>query len=161
MQGDEKDRFLLLEGRIAGLESKNRSMRSVLVLLLAGALGAICLGSAVERGRLEAKEIRLLDDHGRMRASLHMKDGSPGLVFYDRQGGVRLEVSVGQDDAPGICLYDEAGQGRASLEMIGDSSHLHFNARKGKELVALGLNSDETTYLHLFSQKKKEYWTAP
>jgi len=162
MSRQGEDRIAMLECKIARLEANSRVVRWSIPLALICGLSIMFLnrtGAEVERWR--GKEIAILDQRGKVRASLDIRSDSPGLALFDQKGGIRLSASVGPDGTPGIWLYDEDGQGRAAFEMVGDSSHLHFNTRRGKELVSLGLNHDETSYLHLFSQARKEYWKAP
>jgi len=162
MSGLVEDRLSMLEAKIARLEARNKLLRWVFLLcLICGLTLAFLNRTGAEGERWRGKEIAILDQRGKVRVSLDIRSDSPGLALFDQKGGIRLSASVGPDGTPGIWLYDEDGQGRAAFEMFGDSSHLHFNTRRGKELVSLGLNHDETTYLHLFSQERKEYWKAP
>lgn len=78
-----------------------------------------------------AREFRLVDDNGNLRAHLYTDGNSePGLIMYDREGRRRAQLDS-FETIPSLILYNEQGerstyygmdfQGRSILNMYGES----------------------------------------
>jgi hypothetical protein len=87
--------------------------------------------AAVQGDIITAREIRLVDNDGNLRAHMTTdENGEAGLVLYDRNGVNRAQLDTWQD-IPSLILYRPDGQrstyygmdtdGKSMLDMYGDS----------------------------------------
>ncbi|MFA6470992.1 MAG: hypothetical protein WCU00_03040 [Candidatus Latescibacterota bacterium] len=119
---------------------------------------------------IQAKSFEVVDDKGRIRARLTVKELGGVLGLYDENGKPRAALSVIKD-GPGLLLYDERGEGRASLTIIRRGPELIFRDEKGKIRTTIGVSQTETpdgkvtTYpessLLLFDPEGNSIWSAP
>jgi hypothetical protein len=72
----------VLEQRIRRLESQNRRLKWLGVLVLALALTTAARGQKTGTIVTQAQKFELRDDAGHLRAELAMLNGEPGLRFF-------------------------------------------------------------------------------
>ena len=113
--GEERE----LVRRIEGLEAANRRLRGAGALVAAGVLAAVALGARAGPGPalLEADEFRLVDDDGRLRASLAVVDRRPQLRFFRdgravlRVGPEQIALGGGEPGVPRLVLAPSGFRG--------------------------------------------------
>lgn len=122
-----------LEGRLARLEKQNRLFRA---LLAAVAVMSIVAASQ-PADAISASGFRLLDEQGRVRAELAIREGAPGLYILHEEGRDRL---VATHDAAGTGLYlkDEEGHSRVGVAQFahgGGGVALHGPGARGAAVL--------------------------
>jgi hypothetical protein len=66
--------------------------------------------ASVNGGVVTAREFRLTDSYGNVRATMSVDDsGEPGLRMFDRNGALRLQLDTFQNN-PSLILCDKEGQ---------------------------------------------------
>ncbi len=126
------------ERRVARLERSGRRTRWGCALVLLVGLAA---GSVFSEGEktVRAERFELVDPQGRVRATLELRDGGPGLFLSDEQG--RLRASVSHDDSQtALYLRDAEGQirvGAAQFAHGGGGYALHGPEGKGAAVLYL------------------------
>ena len=82
-----------------------------------------------ELGELRARRLTLVDDAGRVRATLGpTADGSTALRLYDADDRARAELAIDSGGATMLTLRDAAGEFRSSLVVAAEGAtrlHLH------------------------------------
>ncbi len=97
---------------------------------------------------ITAREIRLVDNNGNLRAHLYTNGNSePGLVMYDRENRPRAQLDS-FETIPSLILYNENGgrstyygmdfQGRSILNMYGDEDN-------GNPLASMSVSQEQGT----------------
>ncbi|MBU4272302.1 MAG: hypothetical protein KKE86_14320 [Planctomycetes bacterium] len=108
---------MTIEERVAELERKNR--RLTWMLTVAGGTVALLVVLAVASGMapagdapleiVTAREFRLVDAQGRLRAKLVTDKEGSGLVLADEKGQARASLAV-KEEGPWLVLIDEKGK---------------------------------------------------
>jgi len=123
--------------RLEKVERQNRRLRGAGIAVLVLAAAGLLMGQALPRQRtVEAEEFLLRDANGRIRASLSVFDGDPGLSLIDQAGKLRAGLSLVDGD-PLLNLKDEAGKSRASLSVFDGTPGLEFRDQAGKPRAKL------------------------
>lgn len=151
--------------------------------LIGGALAQFAMGSwawAQPRGTqvVEAREFRVVDERGRLRATLGMAPDGPRLRLLGENDKPAVAAGVAADGSSFFNLFDRTGEGRIAGQAAPDGSAMlgitgvgasggsvGFTARADgtmslsiseeprKPVVALAVRSDHTQYLVLGSDK--------
>ena len=105
---------MTIEERLVKMEIKVKRNNRILLaaVLLAAvllALGATTPGAGSREDTVEAKRFILLDDNGKIRATLDMFEDGPMLGLFDENGRLRIGLGV-RKDRPKITLLDENGE---------------------------------------------------
>ncbi len=89
------------------------------------------------RGRWTAQGLSLVDESGRLRASLSLgPEGSPGLVLFGKEGRVRTVLGLGAGDTPGVTLHDDRSQVRARIVVGSDNQPVFVLSNDKGDVVA-------------------------
>lgn len=146
-----------LEGRLARLERRNRTLSAG----LAAAVASVLFVSAVPRQDdvIAARRIEMVDEEGRVRAELGIDaDGSAGLFLRDEQGRVR-GCTIHDATQTGTFAMDEEGQirmGAAHFAHGGSGFALHGPGGKGSTVLYLKGQGSLTFYRADGTTKKIE-----
>src|SRR5262249_25740471 len=134
--------------RLDRLERENRRLKGIGAVVLVGLAAVAGLAADVLMGQagkvakvVEAEKLALLDGSGRERAALLFINGVPGFTLSDKDGDVRMRLSLHEDGSPALGLIDKNGAQRASLSITanGERVTLGFGDTAGKQRVTLGL----------------------
>jgi hypothetical protein len=123
---------------------------------------------------LEVRDISLVDEFGKCRASLCCAGGDGGIgghtliQIYDDAGEPRIELQVGSDNNPGIRLNMPNSDAGVSLAVNkGHGNGMSINDHEGKPLVTLGvsyLDSDDPRSPHpevvVLDPGKRRAWSS-
>lgn len=106
----------LIESRISELESGNRRIRYVCIVVSVTIAGVFAMGQAgTEPKKLEAERFSIVDAEGKERASLGLeKDGTVALTLLGRQGGLS-KLSMTKEGLPSLVLEDPSRKGRVHV----------------------------------------------
>ena len=74
----------VLEQRIRRLESQNRRLKWIGIVLVVLALASTVWAQKPRNVAIQAQKFQLRDDAGRLRAELSMLNGDPALRFFRR-----------------------------------------------------------------------------
>jgi hypothetical protein len=86
-------------------------------------------------GVTETKELRLLDQEGRVRCKLFIDEGEPKLVMLDARGVKRLGVGLLSTGEVGLSLYDDRERVHVALIVTGAGTpDVTVIDRSGREL---------------------------
>jgi hypothetical protein len=109
---------------------------------------------------LRAKRLEIVDDEGKVRASLGTDEkGIASLSLFDPSG--RLRASLDAEEIPGVAsglgLFDTNGKLRAAVGMDNDpdkSSYLSLLDAEGKTRAQVGLETGGQVWLSILAGKK-------
>jgi len=74
--------------------------------------------SADPRVRLSAHGLSLIDKDGSLRLGMTLgEDGAPTLTFFDASRRLRAVISLGSVGSPGLTLHDSTGKVRALMKV--------------------------------------------
>ena len=162
--------------RLALVERSMRRYRAALAAVTVIALVALAgepslVGAQKAPAVVQAKGFEVIDDNGRVRASLHSTGDLTSVIFYDKTGKARATLGNG-GDAPFLTFYDETGRTtRVALSTTGPYASLSLNDEAGKMRVVLGNTSvklangssehRETSSLVLLNEQGTALWKAP
>ncbi len=120
--------FQMLEKRIARIESQNRRLKWLAVVLAGLTLTSAAWAQTAKDPVVRAQKFELRDEGGRVRAELAILNGEAGLRFFDRNG-------VGQALLSGdsFTIFEKGGDILASFAKNG----LQFEDGHEKTFVAL------------------------
>jgi hypothetical protein len=156
MEGRMQDRLFHLERADKRLRARIRLLNlGLLVALgLAGAAflwpGALGLsGGSEDPETLTVGGLVLVDGNGDPRGEWMVDDeGNSRFTLQDRQGKVRLSLSVLSTGSPGLSLIDSNGRRRAALGLLPDqTTSLVFADESGIARAVLGLGRGDATHL--------------
>lgn len=93
---------------------------------------------------LVAEEFRLVDDKGRIRASLGMSGGGAGMLLYDRTGQFRAMLMLAPEEGePVLSLADKDGVHRATVGIrTKETPYLALRDNNGKIRLSATLGQD-------------------
>ena len=99
-----------LAARLHKLEKRERIWRLIIVAALLLVLAFPAIWFMMEGAALESRSYVLVDSHEKRRAVLSTsEDGSPSLVFYDKDGKILLLANTKDDGSSSLALYDKNG----------------------------------------------------
>ena len=104
---------------------------------------------------LQAREIQLLDEKGKIRAKLSVAKEGPRLDLCNDQEKTRAALAVGKF-GPRLELSDDQDKLRAMLSR----SLLVLCDDKGEHRAILGVDA-EGPWMHLYDKNGKVIWKAP
>lgn len=125
-----------LDRRVARLEFQNKFLSTVIGFFLV----VFLLGAASNERIVEASGFRLLDESGRLRAELTLRDGNPGLYLRDAENVERIALFHAWD-AAGLYVSDESGTTRIGIAQFahgGGGVALHGPDSKGAAVLYFG-----------------------
>ncbi len=134
-----------------------------------GAGGALACGPAGCAGVVEARELRIIDDAGVVRAVLGMTRGrggrgaAPRLTLMHKDGTEAFEVTLARDE-PVVRLTDAAGRTRIFLAVAGiggDEARIALSDDAGRPRLFIGVRSSGRPTLAVYDAAKKKVWEAP
>ncbi|MBC7807437.1 MAG: hypothetical protein H7145_14960 [Akkermansiaceae bacterium] len=103
---------------------------------------------AVSSSIVSTQELRLTDKQGNVRAVMSTdRDGEPGLMMYDKNGTVRLQLDA-FETTPSLILMDENGERRAYYGMsspTGDGE-LTFSTADGSTAASLMIHDNASSF---------------
>jgi len=91
---------------------------------------------------LRASAFTLVDEAGRARGGLKVKQGDPSMMLRDAEGRVRITASLIRGN-PQLLLVDENGVPRVGVDCRFDGPSIFLRDRNGD--LRLGLDFDDTT----------------
>lgn len=143
MDGEARE----ISERLALVERSMRRYRAALaavgLIAAAGFAGPSLVGAAKAPEVIQAKRFALVDDNGKVRASLDSIGDFPGLALYDKAGKLRTLLANG-DDNSGLTFFDKAGRMREALGLAGNDTALALYDEAGKTRVFLDTKGDDT-----------------
>jgi len=127
--------------------------------------------ASTERARaqtrvVEAREVRITDDAGVVRAVLGMtrgRGGSPRLSLMHEDGTAAFEATLARDE-PVVRLTDAAGRTRVFLAVAGiggDEARIALSDGAGRPRLFIGVRSGGRPTLAVYDAAKKKVWEAP
>jgi len=133
-----------VEARLAHLETSLRRTRLALVsvalvgilALTGGSLLARASSDAITARAFTAHEFNVIDERGRVRASLFLTADGPALTLLDELGRGRASLFL-TADGPALALADERGRDRASLFTTADGPALALYDERGWDRASL------------------------
>ena len=113
---------------------------------------------------MSAKQFRLVDSRGQIRAALGFipaPDGSPALVLYDGHKAQRATVALDAGGSPALILADARKHARAALSVMEDGSTSLMLRGDGKQPRAmLMLMPNGKASLTMFDERGKATWST-
>lgn len=176
-----------LEARIAELERKVRSRRSLGTVLTVALLAVFIMGLSGPSKAVDSEAFVVRDSQNRKRAALQVDlNGFPSLTLYDEAGKTKadlaivldhpqlnlyndagktsLEAAIGTDGNPGIWLVDGNGKERAVLQLFEDNSvpviKLSDSQGRPRIVAAVGGPSGQPI-VQTMGPDGKSLWRAP
>ena len=117
---------------------------------------------------VEAREFRITDDAGVVRAVLGMtagrgRAGSPHLSLMHEDGSEAFEVMLARDE-PVMRLTDSGGRTRVFLAIAGigsDEASIALSDGQGRPRLFIGVGSGGKPTLAVYDAAKKKVWETP
>jgi hypothetical protein len=172
MDGEAKE----ISERLALVERSMRRYRAALTAVTVIAAAALAgrpslVGAEKAPGVVQAKSFELVDDNGRVGASLGSAGDVTSLAFYDKKGKPRASLG-NSGDATFLAFYDKTGKTtRVALSTTGDNASLRLNDEAGKMRAVLGnwalklangpTEHREASSLVLLNEQGNVLWKAP
>jgi hypothetical protein len=95
---------------------------------------------------LETRELRLVDDSGRVRAKLMIDEGEPKLVLLSKASKKRLGVGMLPTGEVGLSLYDEDERLHVALIVSASgTTEISVMTREGREVELVPKRDDSIT----------------
>ena len=112
---------------------------------------------------VEAKQVNLLDEDGRVRATLcgGGKTHGPNISFCDGDGRQRLMISLDPEGFPVVCLLNDNGSTGVGFGINAEGRGITITMRDGRLGIIIGTDPDEEPYLEAFDVEGKSKWRAP
>lgn len=160
--------------RLALVERSMRRYRAALraatVIALAALAGRpLLVGAAKAPDVVQAKGFQVVDDNGRVFASLSNAGDATFLIFYDKTGKPRVTLG-NAGEATYLAFYDKTGKTtRVALSTTGDNASLRLDDESGKMRAVLGnvklatgsTEHREASSLVLLNEQESVVWKAP
>jgi hypothetical protein len=152
--------------------SKGRWAVVIVAACLVVAVAAVAYAAAKASARtneltaevMSAKQFRLVDSRGQVRAALGFipaPDGPPALVLYDGHKAQRATVALDAGGSPSLILGDAKKHARAALSVMEDGSASLMLRGDGKQPRAmLMLMPNGKASLTLFDERGKATWST-
>ncbi len=132
-----QERLEALERRLESISRRNRGLG---IIILLGVAAVLLVGAAQsEPDTLKAKKLQLVDDQGRVRASLQLIENAPVVSLTDESGQERLRLVTNADET-GLFIRDDKGVirvGAAQFAHGGGGFALHGPDSKGAAVLYL------------------------
>jgi hypothetical protein len=92
---------------------------------------------------ISSKEFRLIDENGRERAILGIREGNVGLFLLGKDERIRLNLLLLTDDSPGLLFTDVRGIVRAKvIQLTDDVPVLTLSDKAGHPRLMLTVMED-------------------
>jgi len=141
----------VLERRVQYLESRNRRMKWLGILLAVLVITTAAWGQKAQNVVAQAQKFELRDDAGRLRAELAVLEGGSVLRFFDGDGNVK---SLLADDS--FTIFKKGGD----IQAVFAADGLSFEDGRDKVFVMLSAHdADQTGKLKINDYRKKIYST--
>ena len=114
---------MTIEERLEKMEKKLRRSNMLLVGVVLLAVLAITLGAASHKQVIAASAFNLVDENGKIRAALGMRNEVPGVRLFDENGRTRASLAADNNGAS-LALIDENNNPRACLVVFKDGPGL-------------------------------------
>jgi hypothetical protein len=124
-----------LETRIRRLESQNRRLKWIGILVAVLAMASTVWAQKAGTPAMQAQKFELRDDAGKLRADLAILNGEPVLSFYDKNGGSESFI-----DGDQFTIFKKGG-GEADIQAAFGAHGLSFE--DGHDRVFVSLRGDE------------------
>ena len=130
--------------------------------LVAGFIGGAVASRVLSglRTVVVAREFRVVDETGEVRAMLDVGEFGPRLSLFDEKGKARAVLSVDEIGSR-LTLGDENGKPGAGLDVSKDGSKLRLFDEAGHPRAALMVMTNFGPRLGLHDEKGELIWTAP
>ncbi len=90
------------------MTAKKKILSAIVVLLCVGFVVVAHAAFLYDRPTIRCQAVEIVDDTGRMRATLGVsKDGTTAIGFYDAGGNMRCSVGVTKEGEPSIIMQDQ------------------------------------------------------
>lgn len=114
---------------------------------------------------IEAEGFVLKDAQGNIRAELSLRQGRPGLFFYDENKKTRAALVV-DADAMGFEFFDEAGLCRVCISLDKDrpgigTPSISLAGPRGEGAILLGIGPDGFTTITFLGKDHKPILQLP
>jgi hypothetical protein len=144
--------FQRLRGQVRRLQWLTGTL--VLSLVVAGVVGAGRPDRPVAPRVLDAEKVVLRSADGKVRGAWRTDaTGKAEMVFFDRDGVVRLACGIKDDGEPAVTLSGRGVQ-RAAMRLRGEMAELSFHDRKGGVCFFAGAKSDGTSGLAFLDARR-------
>ena len=141
--------FESLKARIQRLESRNRSMKWLGMLVAVFLITTATWGQKAQRSATQASKFELRDDKGRLRAELSILEGGAALHFYDTEGKVK---SLLADDS--LTIFKK----NADIQAVFASDGLSFEDGYDKVFVTVSAHeADQMGKLRINDYRNQVY----
>ena len=129
------ERLALVERSMRRYRATLAAVTAIAVATLAG--GSPLVGAAKAPQIVQAKSVEVVDDNGRVGATLANAGDLTSLTFFDKTGKPR--ASLGNNgEATYLAFYDNTGKTtRVALSTTGNYASLRFNDEAGKMRAVL------------------------
>ena len=143
--------FEALKRRIQCLESRNRRMKWLGILLTVLVMTTATRGQKAQNVVMQASKFELRDDSGRLRAELAVLEGGTALRFFDAEGNVKSYLA---DDS--FTIFKKGGD----IQAVFASNGLSFEDGSDKVFVSLSAHeADQMGKLRINNYRNKIYST--
>ncbi len=145
------------EERLAILEQGQAKMGAKLARLTKGRVlkaGVVDVRATEVRGH----KFVLVDENGKIRATLDMYRDGPRLLMFDENGKARAALGMMKGGAK-LSLGDENGNRRAALGMTKDGARLRLFDEKGPRVIVTAFKDGPV--LALADENGQRIWSAP
>jgi hypothetical protein len=154
-------------------------------LLFRGAPAAAQPATAQVQDEVRARSFVLVDDNGKKRARLGVKEGDAAFALFDAEENPRIMLLTGAATGSQLTIGDAAGKFQANLSVSADNaaalllndpaekqrvgllvtpegaSGVQFSDEAGKQRAFLGADTDGSPSAQLSDAAGKTLWKAP
>lgn len=103
-----------------------------------------------------AKEILLVDSHGKKRVQIGMsQQGSPAMWFLDERGNSRLNLGTYPDGLPFVVLNDNKNLASGIFRLVGPHEPYLIFKSGGRDVMITGLKNKLPFHVRFESDGKK------
>jgi len=129
----------VLEQRIRRLESQNRRLKWIGIVLVVLGLASTVWAQKPRNVAIQAQKFQLRDDAGRLRAELSMLNGDPALRFFGEHEDAESVV-----DGYSFSIFKRGGS-EANIVASFDSNGLAFEDGRDRQFVVLRVDDENQT----------------
>ena len=110
------------------------------------------LEKIINKGEIEAKNIRIVDERGNVRISLSAGDEAVGIMIYDKNGINRISLMVLDPEGPMFVISDDKRNNLFSVVTSEDGgSIVSVNDKKGQVRINISM-VNETPSITLLNE---------
>lgn len=134
------------EVRVASLERSNRRYKAGMFFLLACLAPLSLFGFVQDKvpDVLKAKKFQLVDDGGKVLASMEAFDGCGAITTYNAAGNILVDIVPGKSGAGGIVVYDgNKHQNLVITDVTGGGGSIRLNNANEKTALSIGRNVNQ------------------